>query len=268
MDLRGFAIARFVRLYPMIAIGAMLSGLLLIRKGFSAPVVLAFFCLPQLSDRWLFVFPGNFAFWSLFFEVCASAAFALCVFFIGKRGLVAIVLLSAISFWTAISVYGTVNVGFEVTNFAGGAPRTAFSFSLGVCLFHVIKIVKLPKTSPFIWMGLLFALLLIPFSGEEYRMLCIAVFFPTIILYAAQTEFRKSWQAPAETLGNLSYPLYATQAPIVLILRFPFSQAGRRILCFVLRYAAWGVLPPPYFLRVIGMLQFGRFCEARCWRFR
>ena len=37
MDLRGFAIARFVRLYPMIAIGAMLSGLLLIRKGFSSP---------------------------------------------------------------------------------------------------------------------------------------------------------------------------------------------------------------------------------------
>ena len=142
-------------------------------------------------------------------------------------------LLSAISFGTAISIYGTVNVGFEVTNFAGGAPRTAFSFSLGVCLFHVLKIVKLPKTSPFIWMGLLFALLLIPFSGEEYRMLCIAAFFPTIILYAAQTEFRKSWQAPAETLGNLSYPLYATHAPIVLILRFPFSQAGAQdfIVC-------------------------------------
>lgn len=217
MSLSGFAAARFVRLYPMIFMGAVIGSIFTpIRSEASASsIVLAFLCLPTFSAE--AVFPINGPFWSLFFELFANAVFAVAIVHAaGRRTLTATIFLSLVAFCAAAFYFGKFNVGYSPKNFLAGFPRVGFSFALGVALYHVSRAVSIPKTHPALWSALLLGVLAWPFGARTLSLFCIAGLFPAIILFASNAEPSGRLRWIAERLGDLSYPLYATHFPILM----------------------------------------------------
>ncbi len=95
MSFKGFLLTRFVRLYPMVALGATIGTAVFwlsalrhggMGGGAFAAGVFTFFCLPVF--KFVFLFPANPAFWSLFFEAAINIGFAVCVPFTGRKTMV------------------------------------------------------------------------------------------------------------------------------------------------------------------------------------
>ncbi|MFZ1107124.1 MAG: acyltransferase [Rhodomicrobium sp.] len=224
MGLADFAAARFIRLYPMIFMGAVIGGTVFFTSNTlsisgARDVVLAFLCLPRLS--WEGLFPVNGPFWSLFFELFANAVFAVAVAFAaGRRTLIATLLLSLAALCAAAFYFGSFDFGWRRQNFLAGFPRVGFSFALGVAIYHATRIIPIPKTHPSLWIVILFGALAWPWGARAYSLFCIAGLFPTIILFASNSKPRGLLLWTAEKLGDLSYPLYATHFPLLPVALF------------------------------------------------
>lgn len=67
---------------------------------------------------------------------------------------------------------------------------------------------------------------------------CTFVLFPCLLLLAARS--RSVWPPGARFLGNLSYPLYATHMPLILLAGGLTTRLG-------------GIVPSPAFASLVGL---------------
>ncbi len=230
MSFRDFVFVRFIRLYPMIALGAAIGTARFIVLAYwhgdlhidtLVASALTFFCIPTMYFS--AIFPANGPFWSLFFELWVNFAFAALAPISSRRTVVTGL---AVSFlWLCFSVhrYGMDEIGWKPESFLEGIPRTIFPFLLGVCLYHASRTSRLSSSRAFFWLSIfvLTGALVLPFRklfGENlYDVGCVAILFPALIFVSSGVKTSRTENWISERLGDLSYPLYATHYPMLFL---------------------------------------------------
>lgn len=240
-----FMVARYVRLYPLYALGAIIgiaSGVVAYRlgagelnqTGLGSAALSALLILP--SPTWsqtatLFVLnsPG----WSLFFELAVNLAFATLWLRLSTPRLLAIIACSAILFGLATAHAGTADLGSSWPTFPAGFPRVAYSFFAGVlvyrwrhgrtqstlaaCLVPAAATLILLADVPPNWRG----------GFDIVATLCL---FPLLIAAGARWEPAPRLVGLFRSLGLLSYPLYALHFPILELIRRSGRFAGMDLI--------------------------------------
>ena len=228
---------RFVRLYPLFALGlicglglrvvpairdatttggAMTGHEMIISGLFNA------FMLPAPNGaNSRFVFPADLPAWSLFLELwVANLLFACFWKRLQGRTLVVFIGVMALLGLASEAMFHTWNVGPIWSNFVGGFVRVGFSFAVGVALarVHAARPPGLPVPCWFIW-GALLALLFAPLShgaGHAYELVCVFALFPCLIYFGAEGVERRPWLGAA--LGEASYAAYTLHIPLLSLL--------------------------------------------------
>lgn len=239
-SLDAFLRARFVRLWPVLVLAAVLSGtgMLLFEyaPGFArsdpiatgAGVLENIFLIPHFGGQGL-AFPLNGNLWSLFAEFWVNVGFAFVVVRLGKRDLVTIMLLGWAFFAFEAYRAGTVDIGPRASTAIFAIPRAIPSFACGVWLHRLWKeriLDRLPSVHPIVVYGLWIGITLLPTDrfGLGFDLVQIVVTMP--LLVALLASWSGSAPAPATWLGRISYPLYATQSIFVVGLQRGAAMRG------------------------------------------
>lgn len=290
---------RLVRLHPMIVLSTLVGLLFFyFGTGDMFPLVsetpvgkllvvallgLLMIPVPVSMDvrGWAEVSPINGSGWTLYFEYFANIIYAL---FIRRfpRWLLAL--------FVAASAFLTLNValGWDVFGTLGERPGTAytmvggwaltapeltigftrllFPFFAGLLLSRLGW--KIRVRGGFLWCSLLLVVLLaMPRVGGEahglwngmYEASCILLFFPVVVLMGAGSVTTGRTAKACKFLGDISYPLYITQYPIVFTLlggwisntpdatsaQVLFTSIMSYLFCFAAAYASLKLYDEP-----------------------
>ena len=290
---------RLVRLHPMIVLSTLVGLLFFyFGTGGMFPLVgetpvgkllvvallgLLIIPVPVSMDvrGWAEVSPINGSGWTLYFEYFANIIYAL---FIRRfpQWLLAL--------FVAASAFLTLNValGWDVFGTLGERPGTAytmvggwaltapeltigftrllFPFFAGLLLSRLGW--KIRVRGGFLWCSLLLVVLLaMPRVGGEahglwngmYEAACILLFFPVVVLMGAGSVTTGRTAKACKFLGDISYPLYITQYPIVFTLlggwisntpeattaQVVFTSIMSYLFCFAAAYASLKLYDEP-----------------------
>ena len=229
-SLDAFLRARFVRLWPVLILAAVLSGIGLLlteyalnlpRSGLIAAgvgVLESIFLIPHFGGNGL-AFPLNGNLWSLFAEFWVNVAFALFIVRLRTRDLATIMLLAWAFFAFEAYRAGTVDIGPRASTAIFAVPRAIPSFICGVWLYRLWQeriLDRLPSVPPIVVYGIWIGITLLPTDrfGVGFDLFQIVVTMP--LLVALLASWSGSTPALATWLGRISYPLYATQSIFVV----------------------------------------------------
>ena len=236
---------RFVRLHPLVVVGALLGAALFYWQGCAAwdvsrvsgarlagATLLNAALLPATPGGEIRgvgeMFPLNGPSWSLLFEYVGSLLYAYWLRRLGTPALALVVGLAGCGL-AAFAIWGPtgdVCVGFALTgdNILGGLLRLLFSFSAGLLLFRVFR--PAARVRGAFWLGslVLVAVAAVPRLGGSqhlawnglYDTFCCVVVFPLLVYCGASERLT----APLTTrlcrfLGAISYPLYMVHYPFI-----------------------------------------------------
>lgn len=246
MRIADFLKRRFIRLHPMVIIGALIGVVMFYFQGCSVwdvsqvPVValiiatlmnvLLIPATPGMEIRGVGeMYPLNGPSWSLFFEYIGNILYA---FFLHKLStkVLSILVLSAgcgLAIFALWGPLGDICVGFALTeeNIIGGSLRLLFSFPAGLLLSRIFKPVKVRGT---FWIGSFSIVVLsaVPrIGGSEhlwmnglYDTICFAVVFPLLVCLGASGKTTdKVTTRVCRFLGDISYPLYMVHYPFIYL---------------------------------------------------
>lgn len=246
MTVAEFLKRRFIRLHPMVVMGAVIGAVMFYFQGCSvwdvSTVSISMLLVATLLNALLIpaapgseirglgeMYPLNGPSWSLFFEYIGNILY---VFFIRKlptRALSVLVLLAgcglaAFAIWGPL---GDICVGFAMdgVNMTGGSLRLLFAFSAGLLLSRVFKPIHI-KGAFWICSLAVVALLSVPrIGGSEhlwmnglYDTVCAVVFFPLLVYLGASGKTTdKITTRVCKFLGDISYPLYMVHYPFIYL---------------------------------------------------
>lgn len=246
MTTMDFLKRRFIRLQPMVVIGAIIGAIMFYTQGCSVwdvskvsvtmllVATLINVCLipvsPGMEIRGVGeMYPLNGPSWSLFFEYIGNILYALFIRKFSTRALAVLVLLAGcgLAAFSVFGPYGDICVGFSMTgdNLVGGSLRLLFSFSAGLLLSRVFKPTHI-RGAFWICSLSVIALLAVPrIGGSEhlwmnglYDTACAVVFFPLLVyLGASGTTTDKHSKRICKFLGDISYPLYMVHYPFIYL---------------------------------------------------
>jgi peptidoglycan/LPS O-acetylase OafA/YrhL len=232
-----FAVARLIRLYPMVLIGV-LFGFCIYWIRLGSPDAPALFrdlgvdllLLPTASPdapNPTAMLALNPPFWSLSYELAVSLAWALALRRIPPFVLFALTLAATIAASLALGL-SDINRFIQSANSGLPALRTLLGFSAGLVTFALFKRgvagrlrfgLALPATA-------LVVLLLVPKQPDVwFDIACVVFAFPAITLVAASAVLGPRMTGAARWLGWISYPLYATHFPLVMMVVGPLLVA-------------------------------------------
>jgi peptidoglycan/LPS O-acetylase OafA/YrhL len=234
LGLAAFLSARLIRLYPVyllatvVGLGFVLQGYPFhsISFGLARFLLLiagAFLMLPVHGRPSPLLYPLDFPAWSLFFELCANAAFAVLIAkgWASRKVLLATSILSlvALLFWKNQG-HPLGAIGWESTapSFFFGFPRVALSFALGVGTLYLYK-TRASQTWNSVFQRIIslavalsvLCILFAPFSfmrTENFNLFAISILFPVLVFLGARVNIPASLHGICEFLGKTSYPLY------------------------------------------------------------
>lgn len=238
LPVRDYCRTRFLRLYPTIIVGALISVLVAIGWSDTEAHELAFLFVMQALVLPVIgfgptAFPLNGAYWSLFFECLANVTHAKLARVLSLRHLGYIALLGAVALIVCAFHWGHLNLGYSPETFLGGLARVTYSFSMGILLLNWRKAgaLRLPRVNIFIPIAMLAVMMWAPapdwrFGGVVHDLFLTLILAPLIVALAinAHTPARS---APLLTwLGLISYPLYAVHMPILDIFADTLTAEG------------------------------------------
>lgn len=229
MSLTAFAGVRIARLYPLVFLGTA-AGIALgflaaafkdsvtyqeiARSGALALLLLPSYVFPQ----WDTAYPFNMAAWSLTFELLVNALYGVLAPRLTSRRLVTLVGCSAVILvFVALMNHGIAG-GSSQKDFAYGFGRVLFPFFAGVLLYRF----RLPqRMASRAGLGIILALLgllLVPaHEAGLASLLYVLVFFPMIVAGGAAVMVGPRLARACRLGGELSFPLYILQGPVLRI---------------------------------------------------
>jgi peptidoglycan/LPS O-acetylase OafA/YrhL len=230
MGFRRFAQVRFIRLYPLLMLGAIFGVALTFLGTLTAYAIepwrfwctagLAVLGLPSmLVPNWPTAFPINPPAWSLFFELAVNFIYAPLAKMLTKRVLWVLTFVSGAVLILVFWQRQDYDIGFDKSDLWSGASRVAFGFSCGLLLNALTPVRAMAN-----WGGLLIAigvctLLLWPTDLTlGVHAACVIFVFPLIVYVAAPIAVPRRMSAICMWLGSISYPLYILHAPTLRVL--------------------------------------------------
>lgn len=219
---------RAIRLFPLIILGAVISLVYVCLKVRTAHLSVspgaialaaagAVFDIPTVGAPHEIggpmVFPLNGPQFTLFLEFVANLIW----WFLRKR--VSRILIGIMVITSAIVLYKFGISGDTQNTFWLGFPRVAFSFALGLIVFHTQDVYK-PKYSINALVFILAALVSLSVFYCPFRLpiwvelAWIAVVSPTLVASGSRLALKGGVRRASLWLGALSYPIYALHYPI------------------------------------------------------
>ncbi len=246
MPIKDFIKRRFIRLHPMVVIGAIIGAIMFYFQGCSvwdvSKVSVTMLLIATLMNAYLIpatpgfeirgvteMFPLNGPSWSLFYEYIGNILYA---FFIHKLST------KVLSIWVVLAgcglagfaiwgPYGDICAGFSLTgeNILGGSLRLLFSFSAGLLLSRLFKPIFIKGVFWICSLSVVILLAVPRIGGSEnlwmnglYDTLCFAVLFPLIVYLGASGKTTdKLTTRICKFLGDISYPLYMVHYPFIYL---------------------------------------------------
>jgi len=248
-----FARIRLIRLYPVITLGVILGGLeFAFTGGFLIWRTEPFAVWPCVLLQMLFVpfafsrtqaYPLDVVQWSLFFELFGNAVHALIVGLLSTRRLTWITGLAAVVVIYADWSRGTLSAGWSWANFPFGFARLAFSYSAGLLIYRQWRSGSLPKFNAgyLVAAALLFSALAAPKTAAIPDSVFVLFVFPVVLMIAVQTQPARRLSGIVKWMGEVSYPLYALQVPVLTAATFLILHSTSRPLNAMIEGAAIGV---------------------------
>jgi peptidoglycan/LPS O-acetylase OafA/YrhL len=241
MSLASFVRVRLIRLYPLALLGVSIGTVaMLIASQVTVGIPVGAVLEAALMNAALlptsallavrpFSFPIDTPLWSLSLEIWINIVYALFFPVITRRVLGGLLVVGAALLVLASAVNGGLNIGLKFQTLYLGFPRVLFAFVAGVLLQRFLS-QKLQSSygSRSRWAHAaclpLLALLLNPslanadWANGAYDAAAVLFAFPAILCLAAMTiplpRLEKFWSQ----LGAISYPLYVTHFPFVLVI--------------------------------------------------
>lgn len=246
LTIKEFLKRRFIRLHPMVVIGAVIGAIMFYFQGCSvwdvSKVTVTMLIVATLMNAFLIpatpgveirglteMYPLNGPSWSLFFEYIGNILYAFFIRKLPTKALSILILLAgcglaAFAIW---GPYGDICVGFALTgdNMLGGSLRLLFSFSAGLLLSRIFRPAHI-KGAFWICSLSVIVLLSVPrLGGNEhfwmngiYDTVCFALLFPLIVYLGASGKTTdKTTTRICKFLGDISYPLYMVHYPFIYL---------------------------------------------------
>lgn len=246
LTIKEFLKRRFIRLHPMVVIGAVIGAIMFYFQGCSvwdvSKVTVTMLIVATLMNAFLIpatpgveirglteMYPLNGPSWSLFFEYIGNILYAFFIRKLPTKALSILILLAgcglaAFAIW---GPYGDICVGFALTgdNMLGGSLRLLFSFSAGLLLSRIFRPAHI-KGAFWICSLSVIVLLSVPrLGGNEhfwmngiYDTVCFAFLFPLIVYLGASGKTTdKTTTRICKFLGDISYPLYMVHYPFIYL---------------------------------------------------
>jgi peptidoglycan/LPS O-acetylase OafA/YrhL len=210
---------RYRRLWPTMAAGALLGlpGQWLRSRGpvdFILVSVLNLALVPVPAHP--FVFPLNIPAWTIFYELVANACHVLGLRHLRRWWLpLAIVLLAPLELWIALG-RGGLDVGARPANFAAGGVRILFAYLIGMALARWCRSRALPPVPAIPAIVAMPVVLVLGWwlrlGGAWFDLGFVVIIAPLMI--AGGIRLRHGVRS-AGLLGQLSFPLFALQMPVL-----------------------------------------------------
>ena len=225
-----FMLIRWIRLWPLHALGAALGAALVVSKDLYAPgawvlplVLMLLFLPSRMPDAGDGLFELNPPGWSLFYEMAVNLLYALTHRWLTNRVLVAVLGVSGAGL-VAIGLYnGSLDIGFtwSMRSLGAGTLRAIFGIFLGIGLhrLYLARQHRPPRATPGPWAlcAAVTALLMVPRIeglGSTFDLLAVFVVFPVCVYFGAQVSVGASSVKLFALLGLLSYPVYVLHMPL------------------------------------------------------
>ncbi|MBY6243510.1 acyltransferase [Methylosinus sp. Sm6] len=216
--------ARIIRLYPLVLVGS-LSGAATAYFVYDPPLwrlMLATFTqalfLPAPWENGLGfgLWPLDPPAWSLFWELVASAAFALWMARARTTSLACVASISALALCAIAAKTSTLELGFTRATFWAGVFRVSFAFTIGVLLFRAYRADRLPKLEVHVSIVAcaLLALFAYPEQSGGVEALSALVILPVLLTLAISSRGEGAFW---EWSGRISYPIYLLHYPVLVI---------------------------------------------------
>ena len=219
---------RFVRFWPIAAIGTALGAFAFAGQVplgqilFLLPLAALMIPLPNASGAPLF--PLNGPQWSLFWELAANLFHALFLRHMSPRGLLGLAGLFGIGLAALAIIHDSAAFGAQGAAWWAAAFRIGWSYTLG-CWFARGWHRRQTTTRIPWWAAMALPVIgacLLPFlplgTGAGDALLIILV-FPPCLHIASRARCPQALERPLQRLGAMSFPLYATHIPVLMIVR-------------------------------------------------
>ena len=260
-----FFTARLIRLHPMVIFGSLLGLISLLLDplrahplGYNSGQLALFFLASVLlipysgiAHRSGNIFGLNAPSWSLLWEYLANIVYALVLYRLGRRWLLALLFVAAVLLSLVAFRAGTVSGGWSGGTFWDGGARIAYSFLAGLLVYRSGWRIR-SSLGIFSLSILLVASFLMPYwpwNGLA-ELLVVLIYYPMLIALGAGAALGPRAKVLSLAAGRLSYPLYMTHYSVIWIFgefcgtRHPAtSELARTVTAGVLGMAlfAWFV---------------------------
>lgn len=217
-----FTKVRWIRLYPVFLLGALLGAVWfvgqdirddgMVAKKSMAAILLSFFMLPSPFSYNLY--PTNGPSWSLFFEILVNLLYAAIAKWLTIRVLILVVIFSA-AFLVIAAVYRqNTDIGFRWVHFYGGVARVCFGFFSGVLVYRAYALgFRAPQLPAFL---IIFAVIAIFGYSSLYCDLAKIFLLPLVVWFGASVHVVTPHFTKVSTFcGLISYPIYMIHVPVI-----------------------------------------------------
>lgn len=215
-----FLIARYRKLWPTMALGALLGApvvwLMLDEHVAALKVIVANVVLvPWIGYNSLY--PVNNAAWSILVELSANLLHAAILWRLPTRLLVALLLATIPALCWLASAYGSLAVGLETATIAAGLVKGLISYAIGIVLWRWWRDRPAIRISP----ALAFAampvlILLVPVLQDQPWLFDVTFILLACPLMLAGGLACTRVSPVIRWLGLISFPLYAVNLPLLI----------------------------------------------------
>lgn len=233
-----FTRARFIRLWPLVAVGAGVAVLRAFSIGMADPLTLLWWLaldllmIPSLAGTGPF-YRYNGPQWTLFYELLANFAHALVLKRVPTKAMLALALVMGAWLVHTVRLHGSDTMGVDAPTWKTwwmALPRVGFSYVLGVWIGR--KYVEGFRTPSLPWwlalvvpVAGIMAVPYLPFSKATGDLLFVVLLLPPSMWLIAMAQPPQPLRAPMEWLGNFSLPLYCVHLTVLVWISEVFGRS-------------------------------------------